>query len=362
MTNSLNEILIQNDYRTIKLNIPGIMLNVKSTCNNTLAIVTVDESGDTFYTKEQFENISRQIRNFIINTNSTRYRFLYLIISDDDTSIKRLLNDNVSYWRIIPSQKCLMVFETACDDFLSLRKPIENMLLENITATEYNTSNNTENEYLDYNNNSSFFDKEINPKPAVVNTGIIIVNVVIFILMSLLIFPGSDKTSDNFALDWERVINYGEFYRLFTSMFIHSGIDHIFNNMLVLLFTGSYLELALGRINYFIVYISSGILAGLTSMVYNMSNNNYIQSVGASGAIFGVMGGMVAIIFIKHFHTHNLDLRKILFMAFLSLYGGFTSQGVDNAAHIGGFISGFIISFIIYMIHIRTHGAAIRHK
>lgn len=59
---------------------------------------------------------------------------------------------------------------------------------------------------------------------------------------------------------------------------------------------------------------------------------------------------MTAIILVKYFHKHNLDLKKIIFIAFLSLYSGFSSQGVDNAAHVGGFISGFLISFIIYSI------------
>lgn len=353
MTDLLNEILNRNNYKTIKVNVPGILLNVKTnTDNDTLVVVSIDESSNIFYTREQFENISRQIRNFITTEHSTNYRFLYIIISEDDNCIKRLLSSNVSYWRIIPSQSRLMVFETACDDFLSLRKPIETVLLKINHDIDYENINNY-NATSDFEDTSSFFDKEINPKLAVVNTGIIIINIIVFIIMSLFPLSIIDNISDYLALDWERVFYHGEFYRIITSIFVHSGIDHIFNNMIVLLFTGSYLELALGRINYIIVYLSSGILAGLTSMVYNMSNNNYIQSVGASGAIFGIMGGMVAIIFIKHFHTHNLDLRKILFMAFLSLYGGFTSYGVDNAAHIGGFISGFFISFFIYMIHIK---------
>lgn len=337
MINSLNEIFSLMQYQKITLNIPGIFLNVKTSAKSTLAIVTVDEQSGNIYTKEQFENISLQIRNFIQNNNCLRYRFLYIIISDDDNCIKRLLSNDVSYWRIVPCANRLMIFETACDDFLVLREPIENMLLQTSKKSDLNDS-------------TSIFDKEVNVRLAVMNIGIIVLNVIIFIVISILSPPGSDDISDKLALDWTLVINHGEFYRLLTCMFVHAGIDHIYNNMIVLLFIGSYFELAIGRMNYIIVYFSSGIIAGLTSMFYNMSKNNYVQSVGASGAIFGIIGGMTAIILVKYFHKNNLDLKKIIFIAFLSLYSGFSSQGVDNAAHVGGFISGFLISFIIYSI------------
>ena len=88
-------------------------------------------------------------------------------------------------------------------------------------------------------------------------------------------------------------------------------------------------------------------------MLYNMSNNDYVQSVGASGAIFGMTGGMIAVILTNYFHAHSLDLMKIIFVAFLSLYGGFTSQGVDNAAHIGGIVSGFLVAFVLYSLRIK---------
>ena len=342
MTDLLSSIYVQNDFKPIILNTPGIFLNIKVSDDETLAIVTVDETKGNLYSREQFENISRQIRTFATNNNSLRYRFLYLLISEDDTCIKRLLTDNVSCWRIIPSQKQLMIFETACDEFLTLRNPIENML-----ATKPLDVSDSDNE------SSSILDKEVNVKLAPVNLGIVAINIIVFIIMSIISTPGSEDISDKFALGWDLFFNKKEYYRIFTSMFVHAGIDHLYNNMIVLLVIGSYFELAVGKINYIIVYFSSGIIAGLTSMLYNMSNNDYVQSVGASGAIFGMTGGMIAVILINYFHAHSPDLMKIIFVAFLSLYGGFTSQGVDNAAHIGGIVSGFLVAFVLYSLRIK---------
>lgn len=139
----------------------------------------------------------------------------------------------------------------------------------------------------------------------------------------------------------------GEWYRLFTCMFLHNGIEHIFNNMLVLAFIGSSVELEIGSRRYGVLYIGSGILAGCTSMVYNMLRNDMVVSVGASGAIFGTVGAMLCLVLFRKGRRAGYSVRQIAWMAFLSLYGGFTSQGVDNAAHIGGFIGGFLIALLL---------------
>ncbi|HBA96677.1 MAG TPA: hypothetical protein DCZ23_01075 [Lachnospiraceae bacterium] len=86
-------------------------------------------------------------------------------------------------------------------------------------------------------------------------------------------------------------------------------------------------------------------------MIYNMLQYNYTESIGASGAIFGIMGSLLCILLIRHRQADKIDLQRVIFMAFLSLYGGFTSQGVDNAAHIGGFLGGLFITFILFGIN-----------
>ena len=69
---------------------------------------------------------------------------------------------------------------------------------------------------------------------------------------------------------------------------------------------------------------------------------------GASGAIFGVVGGLVYVIAIHHGQLDGLTNRQLGFMVLLTLYHGFTSAGVDNMAHIGGLISGFILGILLY--------------
>lgn len=204
------------------------------------------------------------------------------------------------------------------------------------------------------NTNTSMFDDEANPLMSPANLTIIIVNIIVFILTDFLNLSfGGEYLIDTGTLSWDRVFNYHEYYRIITSTFLHADIDHIFNNMLVLLFLGTYIEQYMGKIKYLIIYFSSGIIAGFTSMVYNMLRCNYTESIGASGAIFGMMGALLYILLTRYRKYHDLDLRRVAFMVFLSLYGGFKSQGVDNAAHVGGFICGIITAVVLNLIHFR---------
>lgn len=184
---------------------------------------------------------------------------------------------------------------------------------------------------------------------AYVNTAFIIVNVLVFLWFELI----GDTEDTMFmmrhgAIYEPLVVLRGEYYRLFTSMFLHFGASHLVNNMLVLLVLGEKLEQALGHIKYFIFYMASGVLANIASIAVHMGGGYAAVSAGASGAIFGVVGGLVYVIAVNHGQLDGLTNRQLGFMILLTLYHGFTATGIDNWAHIGGLISGFILSILLY--------------
>lgn len=145
---------------------------------------------------------------------------------------------------------------------------------------------------------------------------------------------------------YELVIRQGQIYRLFTSMFLHGSWDHLFNNMLVLFALGLYLEPALGRIQYSIIYLGSGLAAGLFSAWIHGMQMNPGGSIGASGAIFGLTGALLAMVLFWKGKIPGVSLRRVVFMCIASLYGGFVSVNVDNAGHIGGLAAGFLFVII----------------
>lgn len=175
----------------------------------------------------------------------------------------------------------------------------------------------------------------------------IFINVVLFFATDLLGIFWEFPWLETCGLCWVDVFQKKEIYRLITSMFFHADLDHIFNNMLVLLMIGDYIEQQTGTLRYIILYFSAGIIAGFTSLVYNMFRNTYSISIGASGAIFGLMGALLMTVIFQKGRRQEFNLRQMLFMVFFSLYGGFTSQGVDNAAHIGGFLGGMLLTAIL---------------
>ncbi len=143
-------------------------------------------------------------------------------------------------------------------------------------------------------------------------------------------------------------ITEGQYWRLFTAMFMHSGIRHLLNNMVMLYVLGSNLEALLGRVRYILLYIIGGLIGNYVSYYLEMKAGEDIVSVGASGAIFAVMGGVLWIVIRNHGRVRNLNLSQMLLMLGFSLYFGFVATNVANSAHVAGLISGFLLSVLLY--------------
>lgn len=138
----------------------------------------------------------------------------------------------------------------------------------------------------------------------------------------------------------------GEQWRLFTSMFLHFGADHLINNMLILGLMGLRLENTLGSIRFLILYLASGLCGNFLSFYQELATEDFAVSAGASGAVFGVIGGLIAWAVFHKGRVEGLTTRGLFGMAVLSLYYGFSTAGVDNWGHIGGILGGFLISSI----------------
>lgn len=341
----VENIINQHGYQRIQLNVSGMALFMKQQGEDGLVVVTIDETSGLYLSREQFEHISETFRDFLRKRACYKAVFLYILISEDDSSARRLFEDYENFWRIIPSGNQIMVYEMGGSEFKELRGAFERQFTGRFHQ-EKSSWGDVQPEHM----RPGFFKRS----PAedrlknfpVVNTCIILFNVVIFLGTDLFFFQ-NDRVAEWGALNWYRVKEYGEWYRLFSAMFLHEGIQHIFNNMLVLLYIGSCVERQMGKIRYGILYFAAGVLAGFTSMVYNMNLGNQVYSLGASGAVFGVMGALLFLVLFKNKYAVGYSVRQIIIMIMFSLYGGIVSQGVDNAAHIGGFLAGFLLAAVL---------------
>ena len=185
-------------------------------------------------------------------------------------------------------------------------------------------------------------------KKAYVNGLLIALNVLFFLYLEI---TGSSENAyfmyTKGAMFAPAVLEDGEYYRLLTAMFMHFGIRHIMNNMLVLFVLGDNLERALGHVKYLIFYLLCGIGSNWVSMMAHPTDTMTV-SAGASGAIFGVVGGLLYVVTANKGRLEDLSTRQLVIMIFFSLYLGYTSTGVDNTAHLSGLVIGIVLAIILY--------------
>ena len=144
--------------------------------------------------------------------------------------------------------------------------------------------------------------------------------------------------------NYKPLVLEGEYYRLFTAMFLHGDIQHLAFNMYSLWALGSNLERMMPKWKYVILYIVAGL--GGSYLPHRMMGD--IVSIGASGAIFGLLGALIGYV-MKHREMFRRGaLMNLLIIAGINLAWGFQpGSGIDNFGHLGGLITGFLLSLII---------------
>ena len=143
-------------------------------------------------------------------------------------------------------------------------------------------------------------------------------------------------------------VESGEYWRLFTAMFLHSGIRHLMNNMITLFVLGIVLEAAAGKFRFALIYLLGGIAGNIIEYFLSIRSGHPVAAVGASGAVFAVMGALIWVLLANKGSLAGMTLRRMLFMAALSVYFGFASGGTANGAHIGGLLCGFVLAVLLY--------------
>lgn len=178
------------------------------------------------------------------------------------------------------------------------------------------------------------------PKVPYITYGIIILCSLLYIIPIL--FGSYDFLVYGFSIHKSSIQN-GEFYRLLTASFLHGNFLHLAFNCYALFVIGSQVESFLGKIKYLLIYLFSAVTASLMSMLF-IGND---LSLGASGAIFGLMGALVYFGYHYRVYLGNVMKSQIIPLIVFNLLLGFTLTGIDNFAHIGGLIGGTLITIAL---------------
>lgn len=168
---------------------------------------------------------------------------------------------------------------------------------------------------------------------------LIAINVILFIIP--LLFGEYNSLINNFCVN-ASLIRSGQYYRILTGIFLHGSILHLLFNCYALFVIGSQVENFMGKFKYLIIYLFSGICGSIFSMIFSS-----YPSIGASGAIFGLMGALVYFGYHYRVYLGNVVKSQIIPLILLNLCIGFLSSGIDNFAHIGGLIGGSLISIAV---------------
>jgi len=164
-----------------------------------------------------------------------------------------------------------------------------------------------------------------------------------FLSISLLVvyvfqFLLGDVLIANFALFAPSVTN-GQWWLLITAGFLHGSIIHLLFNVYILWILGSQLENIVGKTNFIIIYFGSLLGGSLASYLFSPFGS---YSIGASGAIFGLMGAMLVV-----GRKRNLDISQITTLVVINVVIGFVSAGIDWRAHLGGLAAGAFVTWVL---------------
>jgi len=175
------------------------------------------------------------------------------------------------------------------------------------------------------------------------------------------------------SMNAEKIIAGHEYYRFLTSIFLHADIEHLVSNMIFLFGLGQMVEQVVGHISFSIVYLLSGFGGSIFSILYAVLTGKIYDAVGASGAIFGLVGALFILVVARDLkrRSHSqgtveiLDQRgrqmlgayesvsvgRIIFAVVYMIYSGSRAAGVDNAAHVGGLLCGIMIMAVINIVN-----------
>lgn len=170
----------------------------------------------------------------------------------------------------------------------------------------------------------------------------VIIGLLVLIYLIGLFTNNQDNFINMFAVYGPFIRNYHEYYRLLTGTLLHGGLFHLLSNCYALYIIGSQIESFYGKSKYLIIYLFSAITGSLLSVT--LANN---ASIGASGAIFGLMGALLYFGYYYRVYIGSTWKQRILPVILLNLVIGLIVPGIDYFAHIGGLIGGVLISMAV---------------
>lgn len=311
-------------------NLNGPYRIIRISCNS---IINEEQfEFDIFKMKHIMRQIKKKTMSFKINALNI---CLDLSKKVDEGNIKNIETIRVEDIKDIFNSEIVKSFPSIKNELLETDDGLE--LIINVT-NDINEKTEKENEK---------FNDVFSPKRIIFTNIISLICILMYVIVGVYgnnFFNFDANVLAKFGANNILLVKNGEIYRLLTCAFLHVGLIHLVVNMYSLRVIGSSVEGLIGKGKFVFIYLISAISASLMSLVFVDSN---IVSVGASGAIFGLMGALLYFGYHYRLYLNDAIKTQIIPVILFNLIMGFMMPGIDNGAHIGGLIGGYLATMAI---------------
>lgn len=331
----LENLFFEQGYGKIPSNLPEFNFYCRREMQGITVLHVIDYRQGLYISTDQYTHLKDQIEAFFHDRGEREVHVMTFILCDDTEKARRLCETDGFCWIIDSCAYRLLIHETQVADFYGWKDILEEYLFALTRENREAAAPAEKTGKTDYLRNVSW-----------VSAILVAVNVILFLICT---FTG-DLLYNKGALGVMYIVEDKAYYRIVSSMFLHWDMQHLFSNMIVLYYVGAVVERRIGHIPYAIVYFLAGIAGNIFSIGYQVFLGEDIVSVGASGAVFGVEGVLLFLIIMHHGRLESMTAGRVAFAIAFSLYCGFTSTNVNNAAHVGGVLMGFASAAVICLI------------
>lgn len=374
MWEKLRSYLTGRGFPEVNLHRDGMMLFYAPEGKSAKAVWVIGNT-ESEPDREQYGRYLATIRNIFEKQGFVEVDVLTLFVTDRIDRCREI-GEGSQYWIVDERYGRLVVYEDQPGDYLGIRSVVENNLHFG------GQSRNAEGAQVDLSNNNLRAESRVQPilrsdrvqvadnrgerymaevskrqtmaraqrrsklPDCFITILLIAVNLIIFLFTDL--FGFRDSWFRFGEMSWADAVNNGEFYRALTCMFLHSDIGHISGNMVALFLFGNLLEKDMSKVRYTILYLVSGIGSSFLAAAYYQYVEGYdVLSIGASGAIFGLMGAFVVMVLARPEYRANLGPRLVMFFAYLVYTSVRAGAEINVAAHVSGFLVGMGMYLIL---------------
>lgn len=337
MKKEMQEFLEKNGYRQVQGSMTGMSLCFQVNPNAVEVVSIIEQQPNFRLTKTDYDVIKKKVKALFLAQGFENVHIITLILTDDPEGYKDVSQDDAYCWIIDKTLRRVISYENQVDDFYGLRSKIEGFLTFESRNSYQSRSRAGQRQSA---KKGKSFTSYIN-----VTSVIVAINILVFLLCT---YQG-DLLYNIGVLHIDSLLVDQEYYRLLTAVFLHASTDHIFGNMMILYMSGQYVEKILGHTRFLFLYILAGIAGNLVSLYMQGVLGEYYTSLGASGAVFGVMGALLVFAIIRHKEVRMMAPQRVLFYLVYSLYIGFRTTNIDNFAHIGGLLAGSVLAILLWL-------------